>query len=275
MKPLITRVKGSRPVREIGKHLVAAMESRERADPKVASSWHKGSGAWALEKVRFFELVPYHELVALVHEAEVLAYPKRGLVRLADDDTHVWIVVEGGVKLCRTSSGGRRLIEAILGPGDAFGRVSSATARASYEVESLEPARVAGVARRRFEALLQAHPKLAFTVVQDLEGRQRKLVRRLEALCFKDVHTRLAETLLDLAQKHREPCSHGFALDIRITQQDLAELVGASRQMVSRVIGDFERRLLVQRMGRVLCILHAERLQRLAEGLAPAEARTV
>jgi CRP-like cAMP-binding protein len=104
-------------------------------------------------------------------------------------------------------------------------------------------------------------------VVQELENRQRKLVRRIEALVFKDVHTRVAETLLDLARKHQEPCSHGFAVDVRITQQDIAELVGASRQMVSRVLGDFERRLYVQRMGRVLCILHAERLHRFAEGL--------
>lgn len=261
--PVFKRIIATAPVRAIGRHAVAALEAREQANPKTAS-WRKPSGAWALERLPLFEVVPPIEVAALVHEARVYTYPKRGTTLLADDDAHVWIVVDGAVKLCRGGGSGRRFIEAILGPGDAFGRIASSTEGATYEVESLEPARVAAIARPRFEALLRAHPKLAFSVVQDLEARQRKLVRRIEALVFKDVHTRVAETLLDLARAHDEPCAHGFAVDVRITQQDIAELVGASRQMVSRVLRDFERRLYVQRMGRVLCILHSERLQRFA-----------
>jgi CRP-like cAMP-binding protein len=263
---LLRRIIATRPVRAAGKHVVAALDARERANPR-APSWHRPSGAWALERVPLFEVVPRAEIATLASEARIYTYPKRWTALLAEDDALVWIVLDGGMKLCRASSGGRRFIEAILGPGDTFGRVSPSTESATYEIEALEPTRLAAFARPRFEALLRAHPQLAFSVLQDLEMRQRKLVRRIEALVFKDVHTRVAETLLELAREHREPCSHGFAVDVRITQQDIAELVGASRQMVSRVIGDFERRLYVQRMGRVLCILHSERLQRFAQAM--------
>ena len=86
-------------------------------------------------------------------------------------------------------------------------------------------------------------------------------MRRLEALAFKDVRVRVAESILQLVTEHGEPCQHGFAVDLRINQQDLAELVGASRQMVNRVLGELSRQLYVQRMGRVICVLHKERLQ--------------
>ena len=135
----------------------------------------------------------------------------------------------------------------------------------AYEVEALEASRHRGAgARPSFEPLLRRHPDLAYSVVQELEDRQRRLVRRLEALVFKDVRARVAETLLELTREHGEPCAHGFAIDVRMSQEDLAELVGASRQMVNRVLGELQRRLYVQRMGRVLCVLHRDRLERLA-----------
>ena len=102
-----------------------------------------------------------------------------------------------------------------------------------------------------------------------MEGRQRQLVRRIEGLVFKDVQCRVAEMLLELIREQGDHCQHGFAVDVRINQQDLAELVGASRQMVNRVLGDLSRRLYLHRMGRVICVLHRERLERLAAQSAP------
>ena len=202
--------------------------------------------------------------MALVPDAEVRRLARRRPHLLDEADDRVWIVLEGGVKLCRVGLAGKRLVEAILEPGDVFGRISAGAERASYEVEALEASRIAALARGQFEPLLRRHPDLAYCVVQELEDRQRRLVRRLEALVFKDVRARVAETLLELTREHGEPCPHGFAIDLRISQEDLAELVGASRQMVNRVLGELQRRLYVQRMGRVLCVLHRDRLERLA-----------
>jgi len=209
--------------------------------------------------------VPEAELLALEPEAEVRALARRRSSLLDESDERIWVVLDGGAKLCRVGLAGKRLVEAILEPGDIFGRISAGADRAAYQVEALEPTRLAGLARARFEQLLRRHPDLAYCVVQDLEDRQRRLVRRLEALVFKDVRARLAGTLVELTREHGEPCPHGFAIDLRINQEDLAELIGASRQMVNRVLGELERRLYVQRMGRVLCVLHRDRLERLAD----------
>lgn len=260
---LLTRIKASAPVRGFAKRALGAMDAREQ---KGAGAWHRPAGAWALESVRLFERLPEGDLAALSRDAVEHVYARRSVTLFNDDESRVWFVLEGGVKLCRTGALGQRLVEAILAPGDAFGRMSTSTSGVAYEIQALEETRVATVSRGRFEALLRAHPELAYAVVQHLEERERKLVRRLESLVFKDVHMRVAETILELLREHPEACAHGFAVDVRITQQDLAELVGASRQMVNRVLGDFSRRLYIQRMGPVMCVLHKERLERFAEG---------
>ncbi|WP_394823077.1 Crp/Fnr family transcriptional regulator [Pendulispora albinea] len=263
-----TRIKVSSPVRALGRRAVEVLDARERRGDLRPSAWHRPAGAWALERARLLTILPEREMTTLIRDARIHRYGRRSIESFDDDDPHVWIVLEGGVKLCRTSALGQRWIEAILEPGDAFGRLSVHSEGVAYEVQALEPTRLAAIARDRFEALLRAHPELAYSVVQHLEARQRKLVRRIESLVFKDVHMRVAETILELAREPGDPCPHGFAVDLRITQQDIAELVGASRQMVNRVLGDFERRLYLQRLGRVVCVLHRERLERFAESAA-------
>jgi len=183
------------------------------------------------------------------------------------DDDGVRVVAAGGIKLARVSTLGRRLIVGLLGPGDVFGRVSADNVDDSYVLEAVEASEVVVIGRPAFEALLE-RKQFAFRVVQLLEERERQLERRVESLVFKDVRTRLIETLLALAVEHGQPCEHGMAVDVRMTQQDLADLIGASRQMVNRILGDLARSLHVRRMGKVLCILNKERLERLVDPLS-------
>lgn len=257
------RVVSTKLVRALGKRAVLTLDAREQKNGGAPR--HRPSGAWALEKLRFFELVPAAEIAEVAREARVFTHPKRGMRLLEDDDAMVWFVLEGGAKLCRVGPLGTRLIEAILEPGDAFGRISATGGGSVYELQCLEVTQLVAVPRARFEALLRGHPELAFAVVQHLEDRERRLVRKLESLVFKDVPTRVAEIILDLARSHSGTCTHGFAVDVRITQQDIAELAGASRQMVNRALGTLERGLYVQRIGRTLCILHMDRLQRFVD----------
>lgn len=259
---LLSRLKELPPVRALGRRAVVILNERERRTPRRGP---RRAGAWALERLRLLDTIPETELSALEHDVSFERIARRTKRLLEDSGAHVWIVLSGGVKLCRVGLLGQRLVEALLAPGDVFGRVASGGTPISYEIEMLEHTHIATVPRGTFEALLRKHPELAYCLVQSLEDRQRKLVGRIEGLVFKDVRTRVAETLLELVNEHASQCAHGFAVDVRITQQDLAELVGASRQMVNRVLGELARELYLHRTGRVICILHRERLQRLVD----------
>ncbi|MCB9589142.1 MAG: Crp/Fnr family transcriptional regulator [Polyangiaceae bacterium] len=256
-----TAIKQLPPVRALGRQLVSLLNRREERTGRPTRQPQRG--VWALGGAQLFDGSAKSGLEELVASAERRRLSRRSSLLLEEQDTRVWVIVSGGIKLCRTSALGGRLVEAILAPGDIFGRLSTGGAPTALEVESLEASELAGLARDAFSTLLREHPELALSVLQEVEDRQQRLVRRLESLVFKDVRARVAETLLELAKENHGPCQHGFAVDVRINQQDLAELVGATRQMVNRVLGELSRELYVQRVGKVICVLHLERLERL------------
>ena len=246
------------PVRRSTRKLVDALDRREATRgpgeaPPTASTW-------ALAGLDLFAGMAPGEIDALLGRARQTEIAARAPIVVGDDAVH--IVLEGGVKLVRPSALGRQLIVGLLGPGDVFGRITATEVDESYVLEALEPSRIVAVGRPAFEGLL-GRSQFAYRVVQRLEERERALVRRVEDLVFKDVRTRLIETLLSLAAEHGQACRHGMAVDVRINQQDLADLVGASRQMVNRLLGQLSRGLYVRRMGSVLCILNRDRLARL------------
>lgn len=246
------------PIRRTTRTLVDALD--RRAEAKGAAPEQPAASRWALSGLDLFASIPRHELEALFGAAGPTVLETRSPVIVSDDAVH--IVLEGGIKLARVSAAGRQLIVGLLGPGDVFGRVTAARVDESYVLEALEPSSVAAIERAAFEQLLQ-RSEFAYRVVQRLEERERELVRRVESLVFKDVRTRLIETLLELASEHGDECAHGMAVDVRINQQDLADLVGASRQMVNRELGKLSRGLYVRKMGKTLCILNRRRLARL------------
>jgi CRP-like cAMP-binding protein len=101
--------------------------------------------------------------------------------------------------------------------------------------------------------------------VRRLGQRKRLLERRIASLVFKDVPTRLAETLLELAEDFGQPCEHGFALDLVLTQQELADLIGATRQIVNATLKQWQHQgmIMLRRYGRI-CLRDRDALRRVA-----------
>lgn len=114
-------------------------------------------------------------------------------------------------------------------------------------------------------SLIEARPTLAIELMQALNERARLLRKRVNALTFKEVPARLAEAILQLADTHGEYCPHGAELDLRgVTQQDLADLVGASRSFVSTLVNEMKRDGMLSNVGRTMCIRDRELLGKLA-----------
>jgi CRP-like cAMP-binding protein len=163
----------------------------------------------------------------------------------------------------------RRSVLALLRPGDVFGDVQRDPAAAMGELAVAHgEIEVWTIDARDLQALCQARPALALEVIGGLTGRLRLLRKRAQALAFKEVPARLAEQLLALSESHGERCPHGGEFDLRqITQQDLADLVGAGRSFVSTLINEMKRQGTLGSVGRTLCIRDSKALARLAEPL--------
>ena len=175
----------------------------------------------------------------------------------------VFLLRGGRVRLLRQGKGKGRSVLAILKPGDLFGEVlrpegsvmeELAIASGKCEVWSIEG--------RDFRALLEARPALAVDVIRALNDRVRAMRQRVLGLTRKDVPARLAEMLITLAQAHGERLAPGNELCLHgITQQDLADLVGASRQRTTVQLKEFEQQRAIIRDGRRL-IIAPEKLAR-------------
>lgn len=188
------------------------------------------------------------------------------LFREGDPGDRLYIIAEGKIKLGRTSSDGRENLLAILGPGEMFGELSlfdpgprTATATAVAETQ------VVGLGHDDLDEFLTSRPQVALTLLKALARRLRRTNDTLADLVFTDVPGRVAKALLDLASRFGRPLDGGGVLVMHdLTQEELAQLVGASRETVNKALADFATRGWLRLEARAVVLLEVERLQRRA-----------
>ncbi len=182
-----------------------------------------------------------------------------------DDGNQLYVVTDGKIKLGRTSPDGRENLLAILGPGQMFGELSffdpgprSATATAVTDVD------VKSLGHEALSPVLRAHPDVAMALLNQLAGRLRRTNEVVGDLVFSDVPGRVAKALLDLASRFGRKADDGVHVNHDLTQEELAQLVGASRETVNKALADFASRGWLRLEPRSVVILDLERLQRRA-----------
>jgi CRP-like cAMP-binding protein len=225
-------------------------------------SWYRR--LWYLQHFNLFreftrdELLPVAQLV----DPHELARHNH-LYHSGDPADHVYLLIEGRVKIYRKSPSGRRVTLAVLQPGEVFGELNVYPVY-EQEAEALEPSTIYRLRTQDFRALLASKPELALQVMRRLGRRKRLLERKIASLVFKDVPTRLAETLLELAEELGQPCAHGFALDLVLTQQELADLIGATRQIVNATLKQWQQQGMIMLRRQRLCLADRDALRRVA-----------
>ncbi|WP_426563945.1 Crp/Fnr family transcriptional regulator [Angustibacter sp. McL0619] len=182
-----------------------------------------------------------------------------------DQGDQLYVIVEGKIKLGRTSNDGRENLLAILGPGEMFGELSlfdpgPRTATAT----SVGDSRLIGLGKLAFEPWLMEHPEVAQTLLQALARRLRRTNETLADLVFTDVPGRVAKALLDLSTRFGRPADDGILVAHELTQEELAQLVGASRETVNKALADFATRGWLRLEARAVVLLDVERLRRRA-----------
>jgi CRP-like cAMP-binding protein len=182
-----------------------------------------------------------------------------------DSGSQLYVVIEGKIKLGRTSADGRENLLAILGPGQMFGELSffdpgprSATATAVTDVE------LKSLGHDALSPVLATHPDVALALLNQLAGRLRRTNEVVGDLVFSDVPGRVAKALLDLAGRFGRKADDGVHVNHDLTQEELAQLVGASRETVNKALADFASRGWMRLEPRSVVILDIERLQRRA-----------
>lgn len=183
----------------------------------------------------------------------------------AEPGDRMYVILEGKVKLGQTSNDGRESLMAVLGPGEMFGelslfdpgmRTSTATA--------LTDAVVLGMGNEQLRPWLAGRPEVAAALLQALARRLRRTNEAMADLVFSDVPGRVAKALMDLGEKFGTVTPDGLMVTHDMTQEELAQLVGASRETVNKALADFTQRGWIRLESRQVLILDVERLGRRA-----------
>ena len=182
-----------------------------------------------------------------------------------DPGDRLYVVITGKVKLGRTAVDGRENLLAVMGPGEMFGELSlfdpgprTATATA------VTATTLSGLGNSDLDPLLSQRPEVAGRLLAALARRLRRTNEAMADLVFSDVPGRVAKALLDLAQRFGVETSDGLRVTHDLTQEELAQLVGASRETVNKALADFAGRGFLRLDGRAVVILDLERLTRRA-----------
>jgi len=162
------------------------------------------------------------------------------------------VIASGRVKVCVSSSGGKELILATLGPGQFFGEMALLDdAPRSATVVAQLPSSTYRIRRQDFDQLLESHPSIARKLLRELSLRLRRANAQMESLVTLDVVGRLARFFIDLARQHGQLLGNGWVAVRRPTHQDIANSIGTSRETVTRLINDLEQRGLVVNEGKM------------------------
>ncbi|HXB48123.1 MAG TPA: Crp/Fnr family transcriptional regulator [Streptosporangiaceae bacterium] len=182
-----------------------------------------------------------------------------------DDGEKLYIILAGKIKLTKAAPDGRENLLSVHGPGEMFGelslfdpipRTSSATAVTS--------ARLAGLAHDDLRAWLSTRPEVAMHLLQALAQRLRRINDVKADLVFTDVPGRVAKALLDLAERFGVQTPEGVQVNHDLTQEELAQLVGASRETVNKALADFTARGWIQLAAKSVLVTDTDRLRKRA-----------
>ena len=192
-----------------------------------------------LRRISIFQGVSDDNLAKIGQLTTEKLYSKKSIIcHEGDPGDTLYIIKCGRVKIAKVAMDGREKTLAIMQTGDFFGEMAifddlprSATAEA---IDS--EVRLFALSKRDFERAIGENPTIALAIMRDLTRRIRAVNQQVEDLAFKDVHGRVASTLLNLAQTEGQKANGQVTIRIRMTHQDLANMVGSSRETVTRAL---------------------------------------
>jgi CRP/FNR family cyclic AMP-dependent transcriptional regulator len=177
------------------------------------------------------------------------------IIHAGDKSETLYYIIEGSVSVVIEDGENNEIVLAYLNPGDFFGEMGlfEDDIKRSAWIRTRTPCEVAEIHYVQFMALARETPEILFQLSSQLASRLRNTSRKVSNLAFMDVTGRVARTLLDLA---REPdaITHPDGMQIKITRQEIARIVGCSREMAGRVMKTLEEDGLITAQGKTIVV---------------------
>jgi len=197
-----------------------------------------------LRALPIFQALDDETLVPIARVSSLRSVPRQAVVLRAGDRTdNVYFVLTGAFKVLVSDEEGREVILSMMGPGDFFGEMGVIDSHPrSATVQAAQSSELVVIAKADFHRCLADSFDVSLYIMRSLVHRLRAADRQIESLALLDVYGRVARLLLDMAERTEDG---RLMVPQKVSRQDIAKMIGASREMVSRVMKDLQLRGLV------------------------------
>ena len=193
--------------------------------------------------------------------------PKDTIFTPGDPDDQLYFLLTGAVRLYKIYGDYKEATTALLKDGGVFGKLNLVEGRwQDVFAEAVTEARVASIQKASLERVIKSNPEFALRLFSSLSERLRQSDEVIESLLHREVSTRLATLLVNLGDRFGENDSADVLIDVRLTHQDLANMIASTREAVSKVMSEFQRDNVIETRNRRIAVLDYDALLKRASG---------
>jgi CRP/FNR family transcriptional regulator, cyclic AMP receptor protein len=224
-------------------------------------------GFWHIGRCSLFQQLSPSVLAELEGRARVQSYPKGSAVYVPNDSTdNVFLLAEGRIRLCSITPDGKQATHAWIEPGEIFGELAVINPGGQEErAEAALASTVIMLPGDEVRRLMEASPAMSIGITKLIGFRRARIERRLRSLLFRSNRDRLIHLLVELAEQYGRLHSEGVLLTISLSHQELASIIGATRESVTMLLGEMQLEGLVRVSRKRLLVRDLRRLATIVE----------
>lgn len=197
---------------------------------------------WHLKNCPLFEMLSAEQVQKLESVSQSRKFSRGDMVYMpADASESVFLLTTGRIKLYHITPDGKQALLALIEPGEIFGELAVFDESGREEfAEAMAKSLVIKIPRSAIQSLMQVHPNVALGVTKLMGFRRKRVERRLKSLLFRSNRERLIHLLIELATQYGVRTPQGVRLRIKLSHQELASIIGSTRETVTVVLGDLQ-----------------------------------
>lgn len=217
---------------------------------------------WYLKNCDLFERLNADQIARVESRSKSRKFSRGSLIYLpSDSSTSVLLLTSGRVKIYHITSEGKQAVLALIDPGELFGELAVFEGGKREEfAEAMENSTVVLIPQDEIQRLMETCPHVSLSVTRLMGLRRRRVERRLKSLLFRSNRERLVHLLMELAEKYGRITSEGILLNIKLSHQELASMIGSTRETVTVILGELQSEQLVLIRRRQVILREPKRL---------------
>ena len=221
-----------------------------------------GQKSWHLQNCDMFADLPEDEIKRVESQSLARNFPRGSTVYLPSDFADgVFLLAKGRVKICHVTPQGKQSILSFVNPGELFGELAvlGENQRSDY-AETMEKSLIVLISREVIDQLFTRRPEISLAMTKLIGLRRRRVEMRLKHLLFHSNRERLIHLILELADQFGVESNEGTTIGIRLSHQELGNLIGSTRESVTILLGELQNEGLIKISRRKICVTNVEQI---------------